>query len=93
MKYISWDEGKNEKLKRERRISFEDAVTAIFEGRVLGKVDNPNQKRHPGQKFFILEISEYAYVVPYIEDDEKIFLKTVFPSRKYTRDYIEKGGK
>ena len=92
MKYIGWDDEKNQKLKRERRISFEDAVTAILEGRVLGKTDHPNQKRYPGQKLYVLEISEYVFVVPYVEDDEKIFLKTMFPSRKYTKDFIEKGG-
>lgn len=83
---------KNEKIKQEREISFEDAVTAIFEGRVLGKTNHPNQKRYPDQKIYILEIGEYAYVVPYVEDDKKLFLKTIFPSRKYTKDLIEKGG-
>lgn len=92
VKYVEWDGEKNEKLKRERGISFEDVVTAIFEGRILGKTDHPNQKKYPGQKIYIVEIDEYAFVVPYIEDEEKFFLKTIFPSRKYTKTFIEKGG-
>lgn len=91
MKYIAWDVGKNDTLKVERGISFEEAVNAIFEGRVFGTADHPNQKKYPGQQMFILEIHDYAHVVPYVEDEEKIFLKTIFPSRKYTRHFIEKG--
>lgn len=92
MKYIEWDVEKNEKLKQERGVSFEDVVTAIFEGRILGKTNHPNQKRYPGQKIYIVEIGDYAYVVSYISDDKKLFLKTIFPSRKYTKNFIEKGG-
>lgn len=92
MKYIEWDEEKNEKLKRERGISFEQAVSAIFEGKVLGKINHPNQRQYPGQKIYIIEIGEYAYAVPYVEDADKIFLKTIFPNRKYTKQFIEKGG-
>ncbi len=92
MKYIAWDVDKNERLKEQRGISFEQAINAIFKGRVLGKTDHPNQKRYPGQKIYIIELDEYAFVVPYVDDDEKIFLKTIFPSRKYTKDFIEKGG-
>lgn len=91
MKYIAWDEEKNDKLKRERRISFEQVVAAILEDKVLKKADHPNQKRYPGQKIYIVEIEEYAFVVPCIEDDEKIFLKTIFANRKYTKQLIEKG--
>ncbi|MBI2009800.1 MAG: toxin [Candidatus Chisholmbacteria bacterium] len=92
MKYIEWDEEKNRKLKRERGVSFEQAVGAILAGTVLGKIDHPNQKRYPGQKIYVIEIEEYAFVIPYIEDEKKIFLKTMFPNRKYTKQFIEKGG-
>ncbi len=92
IKYVAWDVEKNERIKQVRGISFEEAVMAIFSGDVLGKILHPNQKRYPGQYIYILSIRDYAYVVPFVEDKEKIFLKTVFPSRKYTRDYIEKGG-
>lgn len=92
VKYIAWDYEKNEKLKQERGVSFEEVVDAIFEGRILGIIDHPNQKKYPGQKMYLLQIEDYAYIVPYVEDDEKLFFKTVFASRKYTRDFIEKGG-
>lgn len=92
MKYVEWDSGKNEKVKEERGVSFEDAVHAIVEGRVLGKTDHPNQKRYPGQQIYILQIDDYVFVVPFIENKEKLFLKTIFPSRKYTKIFIEKGG-
>ena len=52
----------------------------------------PNQKRYPNQQVFVIVMKDYAYVVPFVEDDEKTFLKTIFPSRKYTRVYVEKGG-
>ena len=91
MKYIDWDTVKNEQLKKERGVSFEDAVNAIFYGTILGKTDHPNQKKYPGQQIYIVAINDYAYVVPFVEDSEKVFLKTIFPSRKYTRDLIEKG--
>lgn len=91
MKFIAWDPEKNEKLKRERGISFEGVIEAIFKGNVHGKTDHPNQKHYPGQQLYIVEIDEYMFVVPFVEDKEKIFLKTIFPSRKYTRIITEKG--
>lgn len=92
MQYFEWDEKKNEWLKANRGISFEEVVTAINEGRVIKKIIHPNQQRYAGQNMYIIEIDEYAFIVPCIEDEEKIFLKTIYPSRKFTRDYIEKGG-
>lgn len=91
MKYIDWDTKKNEQLKKERRVSFEDVIEVLFRETLLGKIDHPNQKKYPGQQIYMIVMNEYVYLVPYAEDDEKIFLKTIFPSRKYTRDFIEKG--
>ncbi len=91
MKYIDWNVEKNEKLKEERGVSFDDAVNAIFEGRIFGKADHPNQKRYPNQKMYLVQIGDYIFVVPFVQDKEKIFLKTMFPSRKYTKKYLEKG--
>lgn len=91
MKYIEWDPKKNERLKKERGVSFEEVVDVIFEGRVFGRIDHPNQKKYSGQKIFIIEMQEYVYVIPYVEDKEKVFFKTIFPSRKYTKVFIEKG--
>ena len=88
MKYIDWDEEKNEQLKQEREISFADILNAIGEGNLLDIVEHPNKNRYPNQKFFIVAIDNYAYLVPFVEDEEKIFLKTIIPSRKATKQYI-----
>ncbi len=87
-----WDIEKNQKLKYERGIGFEDIIQNIFNGNLKTIVKHPNQKRYPGQNLFIVEISDYIYVVPYIEDKNKIFLKTLYPSRVWTKQIIEKGG-
>lgn len=81
---------KNIYLKTERGISFEDIQTAIEEGKTITDIDNPLKSRYPKQKVFIVEFNDYAYVVPYIEDDTKIFLKTIYPSRKMTKKYLSK---
>ena len=91
MKPYEWSEEKNEWLKKERGVGFEDVLVAIHEGKIITIIEHPNQKRYKNQKVLIIELGEYAYLVPFREDEEKIFLKTIFPSRKYTREYIEKG--
>lgn len=89
MKYFDWDEEKNQKLKEERDVSFEEVVIALDEDKkVLYRGDHPNQNKYPGQKIVIVEIKEYAYIVPFVEDDEKIFFKTIIPNRKATKKYI-----
>lgn len=91
MKYFEWDEKKNEWLKEMRSVSFERVIMAIIDGKEFGRVDHPNQKRYPGQKMYVVEIDEHAFVVPFVEDKEKLFLKTIYPSRKYTKQFVEKG--
>jgi hypothetical protein len=91
MNYYKWDFQKNEKLKVERGISFEQIVMHIERGDVLDLVVHPNQERYPGQQIIVVEIIEYAYLVPFVESSESKFLKTIIPSRKPTRDYL--GGK
>ena len=91
MKYFDWDLEKNEELKRERRISFEEALVAINEGFILDIVEHPKKDKYPNQKIFIVRIIDYAYLVPFVEDAEKIFLKTIIPSRKATKKHM-KGG-
>ncbi len=87
---IIWDEIKNNLLKSERGFSFEDFVSKIGEGRLLDDITHPNTDKYPNQKVFIVELDNYAYVIPYIENTEKkeIILKTAFPSRKMTKKYI-----
>lgn len=82
MKYLEWDVEKNERLKKERGISFEEIALCIESGRLLGIEEHPVR---PNQKIYILEMDGYAVVVPFVEDSRKIFLKTAFPSRKYTK--------
>ena len=89
MKYHSWNNDKNEKLKQERKISFEDVLYYIENGRLLAIVSNPNQEKYAGQKIYIIEIDNYAYLVPFLETKNGIFLKTIIPSRKATKKYLE----
>ena len=92
MKIYRWNDIKNEQLKRSRGISFEDIVLALEAGGLLEIVDHPNPKRYPKQKVFVIALAEYVYLVPHMEESEYVFLKTIIPSRKATRDYGEKGG-
>ncbi|MEX0616356.1 MAG: toxin [Candidatus Woykebacteria bacterium] len=88
MKHLDWDEKKNQELKGQRDISFEEVVLAISEGAILDIMEHPNPKSHPNQKLFVVNIENYAYLVPFVEDMEKVFLKTIIPSRKATKKYI-----
>lgn len=88
MKYFDWDKEKNRLLQNERDVSFEDVITAIGEGQVLDIIEHPNKTRYPNQRIFIVNINEYIYLVPFIEDEEKVFLKTIIPSRKATKQYL-----
>ena len=90
MKTYNWNSQKNELLKRERNISFEEIILNIQLGNELDIYDHPNQKRYPKQKISVVAVEEYVYLVPYVENNEEIFLKTIIPSRKATRQY--KGG-
>lgn len=90
MKYFAWNEEKNELLKREREVSFEEILVAIEEGNLLDIIEHSRKRKYPGQKIFVVRISAYAYLVPFMEDEEKIFLKTIIPSRKATKKYIIK---
>jgi len=89
MKRIEWDELKNVKLKSMRGICFEDAQAAIEEGAILDDVTHPNRQRYKNQRVFVIKLNNYAYLVPYIEDDTKIFLKTMIPNRKATKKYLK----
>lgn len=90
MKYFDWDEGKNKTLIENRSISFEEIKVAVESGYLLDSYDHPNQKRYPGQKIMVVEIENYAYLVPYVRDEEKVFLKTIIPSRKATKKYLRR---
>ena len=90
VKYFDWSEIKNTHLKTERGIGFEDIQAAIEEGRTLADINHPLRSKYSNQRVFIVEFDEYVYVVPYVEDDKRIFLKTIYPSRKMTKKYLGK---
>jgi len=89
MKYYDWDEEKNEILKKERGISFEIIVSQIELGKLLAIIKHPNSEKYYNQKIFIVEFENYAYLVPFVEKEEKVFLKTIIPSRKATKIYLK----
>ncbi|NKC11228.1 MAG: toxin [Gammaproteobacteria bacterium] len=88
MKPISWNAEKNASLKADRGVSFEDVVFHIMAGDILDTFDHPNKKRYPDQKIHVIAIEEYAYLIPFVESDEEVFLKTIIPSRKATKSYL-----
>lgn len=90
MKYYAWDEDKNNLLKEKRNISFEEIVLSLSNNKLLEIVEHPNKEKYPNQKMFIVEVREYAYIVPFVEDEEKYFLKTIYPSREATKKYLNK---
>ena len=87
MKLYAWDPEKNARLKKERGVSFEDVVFHIDAGDEIDLFEHPNQARYPGQKISVVAIEGYAYLVPFVETETEIFLKTIIPSRKVTRKH------
>jgi len=88
MKPINWNPDKNRKLIEERDISFENIVFSLQSGCLLDDISHPNNEKYPQQRIFVVEIDKYAYLVPYVENDEQIILKTIVPSRKATKQYL-----
>ena len=88
MKPINWNATKNQQLIAERGISFEDVVFCIQQGGLLDEVEHPNSAKYPGQRIFVVNIDDYVYLVPYVENRKEIFLKSVIPSRKATKQYL-----
>jgi len=88
MKRLSWNSDKNRKLIQERGVSFEDVVFYLLQGEVLDDLEHPNSEKYPDQRILVLNIDEYIYLVPYFESEDEIFLKTIIPSRKATREYL-----
>ena len=91
-KTIRYSLEKNEKLKSQRGISFEDVMLALESGDLLDDITHPNKEKYPNQNIFIIliRVKEYVYLIPYVEDETSIFLKTIVPSRKMTKKYNKK---
>lgn len=89
MRHFAWNSEKNAQLILERGISFERVVYHIEKDGVLEVIKHPNPLKYPNQKMFIVNIGDYAYLVPFVENESEIFLKTIIPSRKATKKYLE----
>ena len=87
VKYFDWDDAKNAKLRAERGIGFEDVVFHIERGDLLDILEHPNPDRYAGQRIFVVRREDYVYLVPFVEDEHTVFLKTIIPSRKATKQY------
>jgi uncharacterized DUF497 family protein len=92
VKQILWDADKNATLLRERHVCFEDVLLSVERGALLDRLEHPNQTKYPGQKIIVVEIDDYAYLVPYVETEKFLFLKTIIPSRKATKLYLHEKG-
>jgi hypothetical protein len=88
VKYFDWDDAKNAKFRAERGIGFEDIVFLIERGDLLDILEHPNPDRYAGQRIFIVQREDYVYLVPFVEDEQTVFLKTIIPSRKATEEYL-----
>jgi hypothetical protein len=87
-KKINWDKKKNVILKTERNISFEQIKEKIMNGEIIDDIQHPNINKYENQRLFVVKINRYIYLVPYVETEKEIFLKTIYPSRKFTKIYI-----
>ncbi len=87
-KTYNWNSDKNQQLMKEKKVSFEDIVLNINLGNELDIYDHPNNERYPNQQVSVVRIEDYIYLVPFVEDENEIFLKTIIPSRKATKIYI-----
>ena len=88
MKPINWNSTKNQQLIAERGISFEDVVFYMQQGQLLDDIEHTNSDKYPEQHVFVINVDGYVHLVPYVEDKKEIFLKTVIPSRKATKQYL-----
>jgi uncharacterized DUF497 family protein len=89
VKIFTWNNEKNKLLKAERQVCFEDIIIAIELGFLLDVLEHPDQEKYKRQKIFVVQIDKYAYLVPFVENESEVFLKTIIPSRKATRKYLK----
>ena len=91
MKPFRWSPEKNETFKADRGVSFESIVVAVDAGGLLDILAHPDQVKYPRQRILVVADDDYVYLVPFVEEEDAFFLKTVIPSRKATRDYLSQG--
>jgi uncharacterized DUF497 family protein len=87
---FDWDNEKNEILINSRGISFEEVIAVLESGNVLDILEHPNKEKYSHQKIYVVEINECVYLVPFVQNENKIFLKTIIPSRKAQKKYLNK---
>jgi uncharacterized DUF497 family protein len=92
VKPFRWDPEKNEALRIERGLTFEAVVVAVESGGLLDILGHPNPAKYPRQRILVVELDGYVHLVPFVEEKDHFFLKTIIPSRKATRDYLKLGG-
>jgi hypothetical protein len=85
---MRWSASKSLSLKAERGVTFEEVLSAISQGGLLKVMDHPNKTKYGHQKLLVVRIRDYAYLVPCVESESEIFLKSIMPSRKATRDFL-----
>jgi uncharacterized DUF497 family protein len=88
VKTYTWNEEKNQFLKAKRGVSFEEVIAHINAGDLLDTIEHPRLEKYEGQRIFIVRIRDYAWLVPFVESDRQIFLKTIIPNRKATKKYL-----
>jgi uncharacterized DUF497 family protein len=91
VKYFAWDAEKNERLRVERGISFEEIAFHIERGDIVDILEHPNQERYGGQRILVVNVNDYAYLVPFVETESEVVLKTIIPSRKATKRHLRGG--
>jgi uncharacterized DUF497 family protein len=91
VKPFRWSSEKNDALRAARGIPFESIVVAVVAGGLLDILAHPNQAKYPRQRVLVVACDSYAYLVPFIEEKDYFFLKTIIPSRNATRDYLDQG--
>ena len=88
MRYFTWDGEKNEKLRAERGISFEEILFHIERGDLLDVLEHPNRAKYRGQRILVVRVGDYVYLVPFTEAESEVSLITIIPSRRATRKYL-----
>jgi uncharacterized DUF497 family protein len=91
MKPFRWSPEKNEALRAARGVSFESVVVSVEGGGLLDILAHPNRAKYPRQRVLVVACDSYVYLVPFVEEEDYFFLKTVIPSRKATRNYLNQG--
>ncbi|MEI7816783.1 MAG: toxin [Desulfuromonadales bacterium] len=88
MKAFRWNHDKNNQLKIEREVSFEQIVLALEGNGLRDILRHPNESKYPNQRILVVALEDYIYLVTFVEETDYYFLKTIIPSRKATKEYL-----